>query len=246
MKLAAIQLDSVAGDVSQNVHNAMNWCRRAFDNGADFIFLHEGLTADYTQDPMTSGRHLDGPEVYGFIMMAEEFGGCIALGLNEIWKGMPYISCVYIDATGVVDVYRKSYLWSLPGRDDYCAYRQGYRQEMGILGHGDGTRNVTCGGLTIGSIICADGNTPEAWETFRKEKPDLVFYQNNRGNVNEPRNQDFAREIERPMVVTNRVGYSHGHFSRGGTRFIRQDGSVAVAANTDGREQIIYARLEDL
>ena len=224
----------------------MTWCRRAFDAGADFVFTHEGATADYTPDPMRSGRPVDGPEVWGFIGMAKEYGGYIALGLNEVWQGMPYISCVYLDGSGVIDVYRKSYLWSLRDRDNYCAYKQGYRQEMGILGHGDGTRNVRVGDLTIGSIICADGNTPEAWDTFRCEKPDFVFFQNNRGNVDERRNNDFAREIGRPMVATNRVGYSYSHFQYGGTRFIRHDGTTAVAANTDGREQIIYATLEDL
>ena len=246
MKLAAIQLDTIPMQVDHNVHKALVWCRRAFDEGARFIFLHEGLTADYTPDPMRYGRPLESVEVHSFSVLAKEYGGWIALGLNEVWKGQPYISCVYVDGDGVVDAYRKSYLWSLPDRDNYCAYREGYRQELGILAHGGGTRNIRVGELLIGTLICADGNTPAAWETFRREPPDLVFYQNNRGCVDERRNRDFAREIGRPMVVTNRVGYSYFHFQRGGTRFIRRDGTIAAAANTEGREQIIYAYLEDL
>jgi len=246
MKLAAIQLDTIPMEVNHNVHKAMHWTRRAFEEGAKFVFLHEGLTADYAPDPMRCGRPLESVEVYGFSNLAKKYDGYVALGLNEVYKGAPYISCVYLDGNGVVEVYRKSYLWSLPERDHYIGYVHGFRQELGILGHGEGTRNVRVGGLLIGSIICADGNTPEAWDTFRKEPPDLIFYQNNRGNVDEGRNQEFAREIARPMVCTNRVGFSYYHFQLGGTRFIRRDGSIAVAANVEGREQVIYADLEDL
>jgi predicted amidohydrolase len=246
MKLAAIQLDTVAMEVNSNVHKALHWTRRAFEQGAKYVFLHEGLTADYAPDPMKYGRSLDSVEVFSFSVLAKHYGGYVALGLNEVYKGAPYISCVYLDGNGVIDVYRKSYLWSLPDRDNYIAYIHGYRQELGMIGHGDGTRNIRVGDLLIGSIICADGNTPVAWETFRKDPPDIVFYQNNRGNVDEPRNPDFAREINRPMVCTNRVGYSYYHFQHGGTRFIRRDGTIAVAANGDGNEQAIYAHWEDL
>ena len=246
MKIAAIQLDTIAGEVTHNVHKALNWTKAAFEHGAGFVFLHEGLTADYTPDPMASARPLESAEVYGFATLAERYGGFVALGLNEVFQGQPYISCVYLGAEGVIDVYRKSYLWTVEPRDDYCAYRAAYRQEKGILAHGDGTRNVKVGDLLIGSIICADGNTDAAWDTFRKDKPDLVFFQNNRGNVDEQRNRDFAREIGRPMVATNRVGFSWFHDQQGGTRIIRRDGTLAAAANTDGKEQVIYADLSDL
>jgi len=246
MKLAAIQLETVATEVNGNVHKALGWTRRAFEAGAKYVFLHEGLTADYAPDPMAYGRPLESVEVFGFSVLAKHYGGYVALGLNEVWKGQPFISCVYIGGDGVIDVYRKSYLWSLPDRDNVVHYIHGYRQEMGIIGHGDGTRSVRVGDLLIGSIICADGNTPAAWDTFRKEPPDIVFYQNNRGNVDEKRNPDFAREIARPMICTNRVGFSYYHFQHGGTRFIRRDGTVAAAANSDGREQVIYANFEDL
>jgi predicted amidohydrolase len=246
MRLAAIQLDTIPMQVDRNVHKAMLWTRQAFDNGAKFVFLHEGLTSDYTPEPMRYGRPVESVEVFGFERLASEYGGYVALGLNEVWQGNAYISCVYLDGDGVIDVYRKSYLWSLAEPHDRTPYKDCFRQELGIIGHGDGTRNVKVGDLTIGSIICADGNTQEAWDTFRVDPPDMIFFQNNRGNVDEARNQDFCREIGRPMVATNRVGYSYCHFQHGGTRFLRRDGSIAVAANADGREQIIYANLEDL
>ena len=67
MILAAIQLDTAPTDITSNVRKAMDWTRRAFDAGAGMVFLHEGLTADYSPDPIHYGRAVDGPEVYGFV-----------------------------------------------------------------------------------------------------------------------------------------------------------------------------------
>ena len=52
-RFALIQLDSIAGEVNRNVHNAYSWCRRAFEEErVGWVFLHEGLTADYTAEPL--------------------------------------------------------------------------------------------------------------------------------------------------------------------------------------------------
>ena len=246
MKLAAIQLDSIPTDVRGNVARGMTWCKRALDNGAKMVFLHEGLTADYAAEPLRVARPLKSVEVYSFIELASRYDAVIALGLNELWNGQAYISCAYLADGEVVDVYRKSFLWSLPNPHDRIPYIDGFRQELGVIGHGDGTRIVQVRGLTIGTIICADGNTDAAWQTFRVSRPDLVFFQNNRSCVDEQRNQAFAQEIQRPMIVTNRVGFSYYHFQLGGSRIIRRDGSIAVAANCDGIPQIIYADFADL
>ncbi len=246
MKIAAIQLDSAPMDVMTNVRNAMYACRQAFLNGAHMIFLHEGLTADYSPEPLRYGRALESVEVHGFAVLAKQFDGYIALGLNEVWRDQAFISCVYLGPTGVVDVYRKSFLWSGRNRDNCVPYEMGYRQELGILSHGDGPRVVNVGRLRVGTLICADGDVQGSWDVFRRDVPDLVFHQCNQGFLRMDYRQAVAREIERPMVVTNRVGFSYHHFQTGGTRIVRRDGSIAVAANTEGREQTIYANLEDL
>lgn len=257
MKLAAIQLDTIPCEVNFNMHKAMQWGKRAFDEGADYCFFHEGLTADYSPDPMRDGRSLESAEVYGFMTLAKHYNGYIGLGLNEIWKGQAYISMVLIGPEGIIDVYRKSYLWpnkSQHGKDDfdewlqsYVPYKQGYRQERGILGHGEGTKIVQVGNLRIGCIICADGSQPEAWETFRRDTPDLIFWQNNRRNVVERGNaQQHAKELNVPIVATNRCGFSYHHFEEGGSCILADDGSVVVKANEKGEEEIIYATFEEL
>ena len=60
-----------------------------------WIFLHEGLTADYTAEPLQHARALESSEVYGFSALAARYGGHIALGLNELWQGQAFISTVF-------------------------------------------------------------------------------------------------------------------------------------------------------
>jgi predicted amidohydrolase len=165
---------------------------------------------------------------------------------------------VFLGPKGIVGVYRKSYLWptnrSHHGKKDfdtflqaYVPHEQGYRLERGVLAHGDGTKTIRVGSLRIGCLICADGSQPEAWKTFRRDKPDLVFWQNNRRNVVEAGDaQEHARELRTPMVCTNRCGFSYHRFQEGGTCIIASDGSVVAQANEKGEEEMICAQFADL
>ena len=256
-RLAAIQLDTIPCEAGHNVHKAMGWARKAFEQGADYVFFHEGLTADYSPDPMRDGRPLESAAVYGFATLAERYDGYIALGLNEVWQGRPYISMVLVGPTGIVDVYRKTYLWPNKSQreaesfDDwlktYVPYKEGFRLERGVMGSGSGTRVIKVGELRIGCLICADGSQPEAWATFKDADLDLIFWQNNRGNVVKDGDaQEHARELRTPLVATNRCGFSYAHFQEGGTCLIADDGRVSAKANEEGEEEMIFANLSDL
>jgi predicted amidohydrolase len=256
-RLAVIQLDTIAREVNHNVHKAMNWTRQAFLEGADYVFLHEGLTADYTPEPLLYGRPVEGTEVYGFQSLAAQHGGYVAVGLNEVYQNRPYISMVWVGLEGLIGVYRKSYLWPNvsqygPGDfsdwvADYHPVKAGYRQERGVLSAGDGTVVMQVGELRIGCIICADGSREEAWDTFKADRPDLIFWQNNRGNLaadeQVPRR---AKEIGAPVVASNRVGFSYHHFQAGGSICVADDGSTVAKANEEGREETIFASYSDL
>jgi len=257
MRLAAVQLDTIPCEVTLNVHKAMHWVRRAFEQDADFVFLHEGLTADYSPDPLRDARSLDSAEVHGFSCLARRYEGHVALGLNELWQGRACISMVFLGPGGVEGVYRKSYLW--PNRNQhgmdsfeewletYVPHRAGFRKERGVLAHGDGTKVLVVAGLRIGCVICADGSQEQAWETFRSDRPDLIFWQNNRGNVVARGDaQQRAEALRAPLVATNRCGFSWCHFQEGGTCMIADDGTVIVKANENGEEEMIFANLSDL
>jgi predicted amidohydrolase len=68
----------------------------------------------------------------------------------------------------------------------------------------------------------------------------LVFFPNNRGGL-----PDFpvfgarAKEIEAPMLVTNRVGKSWMHDCKGGCVAFDAKGNVLAKANREGREEVL-------
>ena len=206
---------------------------------------------------MRDGRSLESAAVYGFVSLAKQYDGYIALGLNEVWKGQPFMSMVLIGPEGLIDVYRKTYLWpnmSQQGKKSfdewlktYVPHKEGYRCERGILGSGTGTRVIQVGDLRIGCLICADGNQPEAWSPFKDDKPDIIFWQNNHGSsVYRGPAPEHAKELRTPMVGTNRCGFSYHHFQLGGTCLIADDGHVVSKANEKGEEEMIFANLSDL
>jgi predicted amidohydrolase len=256
VKFAVVQLDTIACEVNLNVHKLMIWTRNAFENKANFVFLHEGATADYTPDPLQFGRPLDGAEVHGFAMLCKRYKGFVALGLNEVFENKPYISMVWLGPEGVIGVYRKTYLWPNACQktdaefEEYCAryvgHREGFRLERSVLACGEGTKILQVGDLRIGCLICADGAHPKAWETFEKDKPDLIFWQNNRGNVSDGKPNRRARELGVPIVASNRCGFSHGYFQLGGSCVVADDGTTVAQANRNGEEEIIYCEYPDL
>jgi len=256
VKLAVVQLDTIACEVNLNVHKLMNWTRNAFENKANFVFLHEGATADYTPDPLQFGRPLDSVEVHGFAMLCKRYKGFVALGLNEVFENKPYISMVWLGPEGVIGVYRKTYLWPNAHqktdaefeeyRARYVGHREGFRLERSVLACGDGTKILQVGDFRIGCLICADGGHPKAWETFEKDKPDLIFWQNNRGNVSDGKPNRRASELRVPIVASNRCGFSYGYFQLGGSCIVADDGTTVAQANRNGEEEIIYCEYPEL
>ena len=256
IKLAVVQLDTIACEVNLNVNKLMNWTRNAFENKANFVFLHEGATADYTPDPLQYGRPLDSAEVHGFAMLCRRYKGFVALGLNEVFENKPYISMVWLGPEGVIGVYRKTYLWPNAHqmtdaefekyRARYVGHREGFRLERSVLACGEGTMILQVGGFRIGCLICADGSHPKAWETFEKDKPDLIFWQNNRGNVSDGKPNRRAAELHVPIVASNRCGFSYSHFQLGGSCIVADDGVTVAQANRNGEEEIIYCDYPEL
>eukprot|EP01044_Picomonas_judraskeda_P004704 COSAG03_NODE_420_length_8055_cov_3.206134_3_plen_282_part_00 len=252
---------------SAALSHTREWCACLHQG---WVFLHEGLTADYTAEPLHHARPLDSSEVYAFSGLAARFGGFIALGLNELWRGQAYISTVFCGpdpAEPVLGVYRKSYLWPNPptgtaagaGGDDwfvkflenYVPHRQGFRLERGILGAGEGTTVLPVDGKKLGCMICADGNVEEAWRPFERGAAELIFWQNNRGgmSIGDGSRMDpclRAHELQTPMILTNRVGFSHHYFQPGGCCAVADDGRVVVRANSDGEEEMVTGCFADL
>jgi predicted amidohydrolase len=62
-----------------------------------------------------------------------------------------------------------------------------------VLAAGQGTKVFELGDYRIGCLICADGSHTAAWETFQHDRPDLIFRQNNRGDVADGKQEPIRR-----------------------------------------------------
>jgi len=245
MLAAVLQLDTIPGEVNGNIHKAMTWARLAFEQGARFVLFHEGVTGDYARDPLPASRTLDSAEVYGFIALARRYEGFVGLGLNELFEGKSCLSTVFLGPDGVEAVYRKTYLWPHVKIDGYTDRYDGYRHERMKLAPGTGTAVFRVGKWRVGALICADGIREEAWARLAADRPDFVCYQNNRTSLRYG-DVDYAaraRECNAPLLVANRVGFSHCHWTPGDSMIIGSDGTVLAQANDQGREEIITAEL---
>ena len=167
MKLAAVQLDTIAREVGHNVHKAMLWGRQAFEQGAKFVFFHEGLTADYSPEPMRDGRSLDSIEVYGQDeSVAEEGESLVLLAQAYDIDGAPVFGVAYSwDVSGTAyeeqgDLYRYEYDENEP--EVVGANFGELRAEVSVhVGEGyvDSSNNVGCDssgvGVGFGSAIAS-------------------------------------------------------------------------------------------
>lgn len=260
IQFAVVQLDTQPCQVDSNIEKSLLWAKKAFEHGANYVFFHEGLTADYTPEPLTYSIPLNSPKLVPFVKLAREYNGRIVLGVNEAEDGKAYLSMVFLGPRGVEGVYRKSYLWPNDNQLLTMGYKTfsefmsvykpseyGYRCERATLSKGDGTKVLQIGTLRIGTLICADGSQEKSWDPFRKEKPDVIFWQNNRDSaLRDGDVQKYAKELGIPILASNRCGYSWKYFQPGGSCICSDEGNIVAQANENGKEEIIYAGLEQL
>jgi predicted amidohydrolase len=76
-------------------------------------------------------------------------------------------------------------------------------RERTVLAAGQGTKVFEVGGSRIGCLICADGSQTAAWGTFKHDRPDLIFWQNNQGSVADEKPNLYAK-LRVPPVAGNR------------------------------------------
>jgi predicted amidohydrolase len=260
IKFAVVQLDTQPCEIDSNIKKSLSWAKKAFDNGADYVFFHEGLTADYTPEPLKYAIPLNSPKLLPFVKLANEYKGHIVLGVNEAKDNKAYLSMVFLGPKGIEGVYRKSYLWPNDNQLEIMGYKNfsefmkvykpgeyGYRCERATLAGGDGTKVLQIGTLRIGTLICADGSQEKSWDTFKNEKPDVIFWQNNRDTaIRDGDVQKYSKELGVPILASNRCGYSWKYFQLGGSCICSDAGKITAQANEKGEEEIIYSSLEEL
>jgi len=237
IKVALVQFDSVPEQTDHNLDQMERIVQTAIGNGARWVMFHEGCLTDYTPQLDKLAEPVpDGPSCRRMMLLAAKANAYVSFGMSELDGTKRYITQVFVGPAGLVYKYRKSWLW----RDD----DKGYRNEWERYDTGTGPERFEIDGITATCFICADGVAPRCLERARLERPEVVFYPNNRERLPDfPVFGAYARQIGAPMLVTNRVGMSWDYDCQGGCAVFDADGKVLAKANRNGDEEVLYYTL---
>lgn len=238
--VALIQFDTVPEDVGKNLRNMEKLIERAVSRGSRWIMFHESTTCDYTPNLEEFAEEVPGGNSTSRMMDIARRHECyISFGLSERSNRRFYISQVFVGPAGFIYCYRKTWLW----RDDRGD--RGYRNEWARYDPGTGPEIFLMDNIKATCFICADGEAPRCVARARALKPQVVFYPNNRGYLGELHIfAERAKEINAPMLVTNRVGRSWYSYCDGGCVIYSANGKVLAKANRNGKEEVLSYHLE--
>lgn len=243
MKVALIQISTIEEQPEQNLNKIIDFSKQAVEKGAKIIMFHEGTLTDYVSDIDKYAQEVPtGPACSEISKLANELNVYISFGLIEKDGLNRYITQVFLGPNNYNYKYRKT--WLYPTSDRIKAIRR-HRNEPADFDPGNGPKLFEIAGLKASCIICADANAPRSLKLLKQLNPQIVFFPNNREMWRPGYLQNIAKQIEIPILVTNRVGISWGEKCEGGCSAYNKIGDLIVKANKE-KEEIIICDLSDL
>src|SRR5690606_1576409 len=114
MKLAALQMQAVAGEPDANLSRIERAAREAAAKGADLLVAPELAVTGYGAGEAirSLAEPVDGPAVARLNAIARETGLALVAGFAEAADGAVWNSAVFVDGTRDPLVYRKSHLYA--------------------------------------------------------------------------------------------------------------------------------------
>ena len=234
VRVAVVQFDAKPEDAAGNRGKMVELARRAHAQGARWILFHEGAICDYSQHIHELAETVpDGKSTETFLELARELDCLISFGLSEVESDRYFVSQVFVGPGGLLHCYRKTWIWSEPSD-------RGFRNEWARYDPGTGPGLFEVDGVRATCFICSDGEAPRCVDRARTLDPQVVFYPNSRRAMPEfAELGKLARELDAPMLVSNRVGMSWTVCTNGGSVIYDRDGAVLASANREGREEIL-------
>lgn len=240
VRVAAVQMDSPAGDKERNLDAVAALARQAAQQGARIALFHEGLLMDYPEDPTPTAEAVPGgPSTDRLIEIARANDIYLGVGMAEQENGRLYICQAFCGPEGFVAKYRKTWLW-MTRRGDTDG---DIRDEWKWYNPGPGPAPFTLGGIRATCLICADGNSERAWRQVAETSPQLVFWPNNRHGFRSGWLQvmDRARQLGAPIIAANRTGRSGSGICDGGAVIVSAEGRMLAHCLVPGREEVVVA-----
>lgn len=240
VRVAAIQMDSPAGQKENNLVAVARLANQAAALGAGIALFHEGLLVDYTTEPALVAEPVPGgPSTAALADIARVSRLYLGVGMAEQEAGRLYITHVFCGPQGFVAKYRKTWLWhAQKGSVD-----ADIRDEHKWYNPGDGPAPFFLGDVRATCLICADGDSERAWHQVREARPQIIFWPNNRHHFRPAWLEvlDRAREVGVPVVATNRIGVSGTGTCDGGAVIVSGEGAILAHSRLPGREEVVVA-----
>ena len=162
IRVAAVSMNSPFGQTEQMHKEVAVWCRRAADQGAEFVLFPELLIHGHcTPNTWELAEPVpNGPSVRRLIEIAKSIGLILSVGLSEKQNDLVFNTQVLVGPDGYIGKQRKIHL----SRDEVLYYKGG--REIPVF---------DIGKLKVGTTICYDNLFPELARILALRGADLLL-----------------------------------------------------------------------
>jgi len=219
IRIAVVQQYSNHGKVAENRTKALNYAKKALDEGADIVLFHEGLLVGYVPNYQELAEPVDGETTRAFQKLLKGRDSIIVYGLTEKSDDKFYIAAPVVSADKVIATYRKTHL--------YWKGRGLIRQETKYFSPGNKLVTFEFKGAKIGIMICYDGDFPETARSYANLGCSILLWLNNRGAMGHEEVKPQAERNSLIIAATCVCGVNEmGGRCRGGSNITDADGKL--------------------
>lgn len=160
-KIALVQMDSILGEIEQNLEKIEEYMEKAYENQVDIISFPEAVITGYSKEARPISR-LEKIRLFElFKGWAKDYSMTILAGFIEgNPDGKPYIAHLIADPSRGIDIYRKSHLGE---------------SELNHFSPGDRLPIFETDRAKIGVQICWETHFPEISRVMALNGVDIIF-----------------------------------------------------------------------
>jgi len=229
-RIAVVQMDTVPTQIDANREHAVELARVAIDRGARLIVFPELCDVDEIEGAFEYATTVPGTFTAPFERLAADHDVHFIVGMARRVGDDLYNSAVFIGPQGILGAYDKVHPWSGHWDEEADDWAEDPRRiEPYNYLPGDGFRVFSIDGISVGAMICYDGQFPESWICNRLLGADVVVWPTNRGSYRDMDVPALSRFFQLIVVAANRFGQS-SYWTQGDSMVIDIEGNLLAHA----------------